>query len=343
MKWSRWPRRLLKPSSAKWWITAWTLLLLCTATVVWVLYPEWLASGESASTTIRNLGLIVAAAAALPLAIWRSIIAERQADAAQRQVEFAQASLLNERYQKGAEMLGSNVLPVRLGGIYALQGLADDHPREYHVQIMRLFCAFARWPTAKDVESFENEEITSTAEHGNAHHSRLRQDVATVMEAIANRREAVISLEQEAEFRLDFRGAILHEINLMNFDHVDFSRANFSFADLSGANLRPSTNMSWGHAVRVHLSGACLAGVDMSMTQFVDADLSDTLIAGANLSGARFSNSGKHAPCKLTQGQLDQSCADPNKPPQLEGVFDVETGKPLVWRGKAVDTVAQDC
>ena len=44
-------------------------------------------------------------------------------------------------------MLGSEVLSVRLGGIYALQRLAEEEPKQYHVQIMRLFCAFVRNPT----------------------------------------------------------------------------------------------------------------------------------------------------------------------------------------------------
>ena len=103
----------------------------------------WLSAGESGSTAIRNLGLVVAAIIALPLAIWRSIVAERQAATAQRQSETAQRGLLNERYQKGSEMLGSHVLSVRLGGIYALTRLAREHPGDYHTQIMSLLCAFA--------------------------------------------------------------------------------------------------------------------------------------------------------------------------------------------------------
>ena len=61
-------------------------------------------------------------------------------------VDTAQEGLLNERYQKGAEMLGSPVLAVRMGGIYALQQLAQDHPDTYHLQVMNLFCAFVRRP-----------------------------------------------------------------------------------------------------------------------------------------------------------------------------------------------------
>lgn len=105
---------------------------------------DWLRGGpdgvESGSTTVRNLGLVLAGLIALPLAIWRSWVAKRQADT-------AQDSFLNERYQKGAEMLGSNVPAVRLGGIYALHRLAEESPEKYHFQVMSLFCAFVRRPT----------------------------------------------------------------------------------------------------------------------------------------------------------------------------------------------------
>ena len=81
--------------------------------VLLIMFWEWLNGGESASTTIRNIALVAAGLIALLLAIWRAVVAELQANTAQQ-------GLLNERYQKGAEMLGSDVLSVRLGGIYAL-------------------------------------------------------------------------------------------------------------------------------------------------------------------------------------------------------------------------------
>ena len=88
----------------------------------------WLAmvtpSMESGSTTIRNIGLMIGGLFAVGFAIWRGVVANRQATASQHQAEISQRGLLNERYQKGAEMLGSAVLSVRLGGIYALQHLA---------------------------------------------------------------------------------------------------------------------------------------------------------------------------------------------------------------------------
>ena len=118
--------------------------MIC-ALLSWRFWEELGDDEESLSTTVRNLGLVIAGAIALPLAIWRSIVAQRQASTAQR-------DLLNQRYQQGAEMLGSEVLTVRLGGIYALQRLAEEHPKQYHIQIMRLLCAFMRHPITGERE-----------------------------------------------------------------------------------------------------------------------------------------------------------------------------------------------
>ena len=64
---------------------------------------DWLSNLESWSTIIRNFGLVIAAVIALWFAKKRIVVSDRQAETAQR-------GLLNERYQKGAEMLGSRVL-----------------------------------------------------------------------------------------------------------------------------------------------------------------------------------------------------------------------------------------
>ena len=137
-------RRLLRPIRrvVGWdgfWITLMLVVLAVGIFLSWHFWEELHRDEDSLSTTIRNLGLVIGGVVAIVLAFWRSIVSERQADTAQR-------TLLYERYQKGAEMLGSNVGSVRLGGIYALERLADEHPDQYHVQVMNLFCAFVRDP-----------------------------------------------------------------------------------------------------------------------------------------------------------------------------------------------------
>ena len=265
--------------------------VIAVLVVLSVVFWEWLNDGESGSTTIRNVALVVAGAIALALALWRSRVADRQANTAQQ-------NLLNERYQKGAEMLGSEVLSVRLGGVYALQSLAQEHPEQYHVQIMRLFCAFARCPTEDLSLKSEGEDSRQDDLWG------IRQDVEAVMQAICSRPESRIALERNANFRLDLRGADLHGMQLLDADlsnamfyNSNLSRVNFantdltdsflSYADLSQA-LFHDVNFSRTRLWFADLSGALLQDADLPGLDFSNAKLHGTNLGRANLSGANF-------------------------------------------------------
>ena len=147
------------------------LIVTVPIVLMTVYFWDWLSGNDSGSTTVRNVGLVLGGFYALLVAIWRSLVAQHQSEAAESQANVARQSLLNERYQYGARMLGDDLLSVRLGGIYALQGLADEVPETYHVPIMRLFCAFARTPQLD--EEVKNE-------------MSLREDVQAIIEAIAD-------------------------------------------------------------------------------------------------------------------------------------------------------------
>ena len=236
-------------------------------------------SVESGSTTIRNLGLIIAGVIALPLAIWRSIVAQRQASTAQQ-------SLLNERYQQGAEMLGSDVLAVRLSGIYALQRLTEEHPEQYHIQIMRLLCAFARRPSIDD-------RVETTWIPPDLEISSLRTDVQDVMTTVSACHARQIKPERDAKFRLELSGANLAGIYLVN---ANFAEANLRGADLSDAQFEGG-NVSGASFWDTNLTGANLKCGDLSHATFWDTDLSCANLNLGDLSGASigrtdFRNSG---------------------------------------------------
>ena len=243
---------------------------------------------ESGSTTIRNVGLVIGGVVAALLAVWRSRVAERQ-------VETAQQSLLNERYQRGAEMLGSDVHTVRLGGIYALQRLAEEHPEQYHIQIMRLLCEFARHPTKDESDPADGDALSPRPDGDDAaasQHSQLRQDVQAVMAAISNCHAKQLDLEQTSEFRLDLRHANLTQADL---EMTNLSGANLRNARLSRANLL-GADLSFVDLAAAVLRDAELWKADLSRTNLLDANLSeaflhdailsDAMIAKANLSGA---------------------------------------------------------
>ncbi len=295
---------------------------------------DWLREGETNSATIRNVGFAIAGLFALPFAVWRSLVAGRQADAAltqavaaQLQVATAQQSLQNDRFQKGAEMLGDIILSVRVGGIYALRSLVESHPEEYYMQIMPLLCAFIRYPP--EDPSFElNDNRITTNTLSDKDKNPLRQDVAIAVEAIAVRDEAHIKLERDKQF--------LHDLTNANLRRLVITMGNLSNINLSGADLTESllveTNLYHGLFTFGNLSDAVIAGADLT-----DADFGKTDLSGTKFSINRYSKDGEHvgklAARNLTQVQLDRAVADPNDPLILDGVTDSVTGEQLFWRG----------
>ena len=101
-------RHVRLPQSGEFWITLSVAVVVIEVLLVKLLWG-WLSGDESGSATIRNIGLVLAGSLAIPLAIWRAVVADKQASSTQHQTAIAQQGLLNERYQKAAEMLGSEV------------------------------------------------------------------------------------------------------------------------------------------------------------------------------------------------------------------------------------------
>ena len=223
---------------------------------------------DSVITTIRNLALIIGGIIAVLLAIWRSKVAESQADTAQQ-------SLLNERYQKGAEMLGNEVLSVRLGGIYALERLAAEHPQQYHVQVMKLLCAFARQPT-------KDKDYQRRLKEHNANPRNLplpREDVMAAIDAIGSRDETRIEIEKRHDFKLNLMG-------------TDLSHAQIGDANLSGAMLNDA-NLTNTNIFSANLSGVFLHRTVMKDAELTNIDFTDARAWGVDLTNAKVSQHDK--------------------------------------------------
>ena len=281
---------------------------------------NWLSEGESNSGTIRNIGLVIAGAFALLVAVWRSKAADDQAKAAQRQAFTAQEGLAEDRFQKGAEMLGSSILSVRVGGIYTLRSLSKDMPQIHGPPVKRLLCAFIRNPTEDASLVFDDESPDAKA-------PLLRDDVKAALEAVADRHPDEV--ENERKMR------IVHDIVRSKLRKLVLMQGNFANFNLSGADLSRSI------LVRGDFTNSILAFADLSGTDVGGANFYNTTLIECNLSGTRFNiasvrpdeTTGSIVARNLTQAQLDQAVADPDNPPILDGVIDPETGKQLVWRG----------
>ena len=268
------------------------IVLLAAGIGATKLFWGWLHPDEptdvSNSETLRNVGLLIGGALAFVFAGWRAWVAERQANAAQAQVDTAQdqaataqQTLLNEQYQRSAEMLGDDGLSVRMGGIYALGRLAEEHPVDYHLQVMQLLCAFVRNPTnfkapVSVSQALLYEDVP-----------RLRDDIQAAVTAIGTRSQIGRQLEWDNAFTLDLNGSYLVSADMRGaaFERADLRKTTLAYGDLGGAGLSRVT-LTDADMQYAELSGAKLEYCDMVNVRLYGAIAQYTNFSGANLTGS---------------------------------------------------------
>ncbi len=144
--------------------------------------------GATRSEIFRNFGLALIAFFGLCFGIWRAWTAHRQAIVAEQ-------GLITDRFSTAVDQLGSNQLPVRLGGIYALWRLTEDAPERDVVRVVDILCAFVRSPPPESSglrDPGPNNAGTDPEEGASVATTPLRPDVQTILDLIA---------QESAEYR----------------------------------------------------------------------------------------------------------------------------------------------
>ena len=325
-------------SMGRWWcwmpvsaIGALFLILFIALVVQWIA-SDYRVPFSDAGPELLFVGLgfhgyvlVAIATIGVPFAIWRGLAlqqqseaASKQSEAASRQSEIARSHLLNDRYQKGVELLCSEALSARIGGIYTLEQLAKNDPPTYHIPIMSMFSVFVR-------NSLINNEQKGPPE-----------DVCTILEVIGRRSSKQHEIESERNYTINLKGARLcgwkHYVPF-RVPKPDFSNVDFSYADLSQADIS-LVKLVRSRFVGANLLGAKLFGADLSHAHFFDTDLSDAVLARANLSEVSFScvklfGTSLEKADGLTQEQLKFAQIDPQRPPVLTDTVDVITKQPI--------------
>ena len=305
-------------------VAAFTLSLILILIAIW--QWDWLSPDDpksgSNSDTLRNVGLLIGGVLALVFALWRAWVAERQANASQSQVEASQQQveaaqrqattahqgLLNQRYQHAAELLGNEVLAVRLAGVYALRRLSEEYPEGFHLQCMELLCAFVRNPT-KD----PNLRLP-TQEEWHILGPRIREDVQTAVSFVGQRDLGRVTSDLSDGFKVNLRGANLAGADLSGhcLDGADLTDATLAYAnlqdaffvdtlmtnaDLTGARLQraffSSSKCTWANfssakAQGANFSGACLEGTMWTGARLDGATLTNAKLKGSDLQSAKL-------------------------------------------------------
>lgn len=185
-----------------------------------------------------------------------------------KQQEINQEGQFTDRFTKAVDQLGDEKLEIRLGGLYALERIAKDSPKDYWT-VIEILSAYIR-ENAKKKESVERNENKNSANDKvdkAEKNTKVTTDTQAALTIIGRRKS-----EQDPKAdRIDLSGTDLSGAVLM---HADLSGADLSEADLLDANLI-GADLSGAILWRADLSRAVLSGVNLSNANLLGADLGE--------------------------------------------------------------------
>jgi uncharacterized protein YjbI with pentapeptide repeats len=231
----------------------------------------------------------------------KSLQATREALATTREGQ------ITDRFAKAIEHLGASdkdgkkLLELRFGGIYALERIAKDSPKD-HGSIVEILTAYVRQ------NSPWREPAREVSENDVNIRNALDEDIQAILTVIGRR-----DFRNDEQWNLDLSGVDLRELSLTNaylknaiplgahlegarLNRVDLRGAflddahperallivNFDGARLERANLRSAGLLG------ALLVGAVLKDAQLQGAMFFDSDIERAILTGANLEGALF-------------------------------------------------------
>jgi Pentapeptide repeats (8 copies) len=198
-----------------------------------------------------------------------------------RNFTLARQGQVTDRYTKAIEQLGSDKgIDVRIGGIYALERISRDSPRD-HPTIMEVLAAFIRdhsheqWPPAEP-------GVDTPAR-------TMRPDIQAAVTVIRRR---TVRYDSQP---INLEAANLPEASLAGtyLAGARLTEARLTDADLTGAQLA-GAELFHADLTGAQLTVAHLAGADLTSATFTGADLRGADLRGARLLGAHLD--GEHPP-----------------------------------------------
>lgn len=160
-----------------------------------------------------------------------------------RNLHATEEGKITDRFSKAIELLGSEKVEVRLGGIYALERIARDSERD-HWTVMEVLTAYVR----ENAPSRRTSEATTDQQTKN---KRPRTDMQAILTVLGRRVREHERVEQHIELTgTDLTGALLVG--------ADLRGADLAGADLASAHLRGA-----------HLTGAVLRRADLTHAHYL--------------------------------------------------------------------------
>jgi hypothetical protein len=236
-------------------------------------------------------------------------------ESAEENLRLTREGQITERFTRAIDQLGKTddkrkpLLEIRLGGIYALERIVKDSPKDNQA-VMEVLTAYIRANAPASPEEAQGNEQDVL-------YSRQKEppaDIRAIVHVVRRRDEDRIPEKYRLHLdlsRTNLRGADLSEAYLGGaylryadlrgayLPEVDFSGADLRYANLRGAYLG-GDNFKGAYLRRAKLRSADLSGAELGGAYLGGAELTYAILRGADLSAAK----------ELKQQQLAQTLGD---------------------------------
>jgi pentapeptide repeat protein len=223
---------------------------------------------------------------------------------------------VTDRFSTAIGHLASERLEERLGGIYELEHVMAESPRD-HATVLEVLCAFVRSRAPRCVaKRAPDEAATQPSSPIPSRPAEPPADIDAVMTVLARR-----PVRPEPN-RPDLRHTALTGLSLREHDFATRPRLTRVFltgADLCSADLR-GLDLSKTILTGANLRKALLQQSDLTNASFLNADLRSAGLSGANLTAAEFIGANLKQAYGLTAAQLSHALFDSSTklPDELE-------------------------
>ncbi len=259
------------------------MLVLAVAWVLFVPAADWLAHHDVGSARGPLLQTARDTAQWRLLALGAGLLISVALASIARTLVMLRRGQVTDRYARAIEQLGSKELDVRIGGIYALEGVARDSAAD-RPTVMEVLTTFVRehsrepWPPP---DSPRTTWITWRGRFragGRPQERSTRPDIQAAV-TVVGRRDARRDTQPIHLHGADLAGADLRKANLGG---ADFTEATLRDADLTGAELTGAT-LRDADLTRADLTEATLRSADLGGADLTEATLRSVDLRGADL------------------------------------------------------------
>ena len=196
--------------------------------------------------------------------------------ATQRNVLVAEEKQVTERFTQAINQIGSDKIEVRLGGIYALERIAKDSPKD-HWTIIEVLSAFVREKSPLQISNETSEEVVESLARNFL--TGVSRDIQAALTVIGRRNTP----NDPEDATIDLSRTNLRSVNLAS---ANLRKVNLRFSDLSSANLNKA-NLREAVVAETILNGTILLKADLYQVSFETATFGRGLLQETDLREAK--------------------------------------------------------